>query len=243
MAVLGFVGGLRSAELKSLSCENVIRTDEGYYIKFTPAKQRSDIKESEFYVPINKKKPSECFAVHISAYLDIIVKSLGRLDGPLFKTCTKTGVTKTPLGINYVYKAPKEIAEKLGLNEPQKFTGHAFRRSSATHCANQGASTMDMRMKFHWKDDQMPGRYVENSRYQSKKLGKMMTKPNDMVDQSQTAGDNIEKKELKEPNDAVDQSQANGSNILKGKGDSGKNIYITVAPGASLDLGSAIFNM
>ena len=43
-----------------------------------------------------------------------------------------------PLGKNKFGLMPKEIAEFLQLPNPQMYTGHAFRRSPASLCADQG---------------------------------------------------------------------------------------------------------
>jgi integrase len=46
-----------------------------------------------------------------------------------------------PVGINTIGGAPKQIATFLGLKNPEEYTGHAFRRSSATLLAESGADT------------------------------------------------------------------------------------------------------
>ena len=40
-------------------------------------------------------------------------------------------------------KTGVQVAEFLGLENPQSFTGHSFRRSSATNMAEAGASSTD----------------------------------------------------------------------------------------------------
>ena len=67
------------------------------------------------------------------------------------------------MGINTLYSVGKDIAEFLGLDEPDKYTGHTFRRTSATELSNAGATVMDLKEKFHWNGDKMPLEYVSNS--------------------------------------------------------------------------------
>lgn len=46
--------------------------------------------------------------------------------------------TKQVTGKNKIGNMPKEIANYLNLPDPQAYTGHSFRRTSATLLANSG---------------------------------------------------------------------------------------------------------
>ena len=133
VAVCGFVGGMRCAEIKSLQVKDLrIEEGKGVWITFVPKKQRKELKKKTFLVPANQDDPSKCMAAHILAYLADLRKSLGKtVSGDLFHTVKKSGsgYTKSPMGINYIYAMPKEIATYLELENPEIYTGHAFRRS------------------------------------------------------------------------------------------------------------------
>jgi hypothetical protein len=57
------------------------------------------------------------------------------------------------VGINTFYKMPRMIAEFLKLPLPEYYTGHCFRRSSATLLANTVANTLMMKRHGGWKSN------------------------------------------------------------------------------------------
>ncbi|KAK5650166.1 hypothetical protein RI129_001195 [Pyrocoelia pectoralis] len=57
----------------------------------------------------------------------------------LFLTFRGGKCINSPVGLNTIGKIPSEIAKYLNLPNPHEFTGHCFRRSSATLLANKGA--------------------------------------------------------------------------------------------------------
>ena len=46
---------------------------------------------------------------------------------------------------------PQKIAAFLKLDSPKKYTGHSFRKSSATMVANKGASLIEIKQLGDWK--------------------------------------------------------------------------------------------
>jgi hypothetical protein len=57
----------------------------------------------------------------------------------------------SPIGINTMGKVPKTIAAFLELPNPELYTGHCFRRSSATHIANSGGDLLSIKRLGGWK--------------------------------------------------------------------------------------------
>jgi integrase len=165
-ATLAFSGGLRIAELKSLKFKNLTDSLEGIWVLYTPAKQRGEVKTSKFLVPANPENPATCYASHVRAYMNAIDKSLGKVDAnsDLFKSCLKGGGFSTvSMGINLLYKIPELVATQLNLEGPKEYTGHSFRRSSATQMANAGATSTNMRRFYHWKSDSTAYQYIDKS--------------------------------------------------------------------------------
>lgn len=70
---------------------------------------------------------------------------------------------KQRLGENWVSGLPRVVAEHLGLEQAQKYTGHALRRTCAVWHANSGASDQELRVHFGWKNCSMASRYTSNS--------------------------------------------------------------------------------
>ena len=72
--------------------------------------------------------------------------SLLDLSCPLFKTVKKgRGYSKANLGYNFLSKNSTEVAQVLNFDDPERFTGHSFRRSLTTHAADEGAPSVEMR--------------------------------------------------------------------------------------------------
>lgn len=60
-------------------------------------------------------------------------------------------------------KIPKEIATFLNLDDPNLYTGHAFRRTSATVVADEGADLLTLKRHGVWKSDTVAESYVNES--------------------------------------------------------------------------------
>ena len=85
------------------------------------------------------------------------------------------------MGYNYLAKIPKDVAEALNLENPGGYTGHSFRRSSATHAAAGGASSVEMRRYYNRKDDTIANKYIEETLSGNRNMTNMilMTTRND----------------------------------------------------------------
>ena len=51
-----------------------------------------------------------------------------------------------PVGKNKITGMPKEIAAWFKLPNPEKYTGHAYRRTAATLLANGGGTMFDLKL-------------------------------------------------------------------------------------------------
>ena len=65
---------------------------------------------------------------------------------------------------NMVARVPHDIAARLALMDPSKYTFHSFRRTSATSAADAGATTEQMVDFYGWKNGSMCQEYVSSSR-------------------------------------------------------------------------------
>jgi|SRR5699024_382777 len=68
-----------------------------------------------------------------------------------------------PVGLNSFSKMPMKIAEYLGLENPHLYTGHCFRRSSATSLANSGANMTTMKRHGGWRSTSVAEAYIADS--------------------------------------------------------------------------------
>lgn len=58
---------------------------------------------------------------------------------------------------------PREIAKYLKLENPELYTGHSFRRTSASLLADSGADMAQIKRHGGWKSDAVAEGYIENS--------------------------------------------------------------------------------
>lgn len=71
--------------------------------------------------------------------------------------------TRQVIGKNKFSNMPKEIATYLNLPNPEQYTGHCFRRTSATLLADSGANITTLKRHGGWSSDQVAEGYIENS--------------------------------------------------------------------------------
>lgn len=68
-----------------------------------------------------------------------------------------------PVGINTFSKLPSIIATFLKLEQPHLYTGHCFRRSSASILSDSGADFSAIKRLGGWKSTAVAEGYIENS--------------------------------------------------------------------------------
>jgi integrase len=71
--------------------------------------------------------------------------------------------TKQPVGIHSFGSMPVKIATFLNLENPAQYTGHCFRRSSATVLAGHGADITTLKRHGGWKSTTVAEGYIEDS--------------------------------------------------------------------------------
>lgn len=71
--------------------------------------------------------------------------------------------TKQVVGINTIAGIPKKIADFLELQNSSTYTGHSFRRTSATLLADSGADITVLKRHGNWKSSSVAESYIENS--------------------------------------------------------------------------------
>lgn len=73
--------------------------------------------------------------------------------------------TKQVVGINKIGNVAKQIAQFLMLPNPELYTGHCFRRSSATILVDAGGDLMALKRHGGWKSSAVAEGYVDNSTF------------------------------------------------------------------------------
>lgn len=113
-------------------------------------RQRSFV-VSEYFYPKVKKYINFRSAVNTAPNL------------PFFLNYINGKCTKQSVGINKLGKVPKQIAIYLGLPEAATYTGHCFRRSSATILVDAGGDLLDLKRHGGWQSSAVAEGYVDNS--------------------------------------------------------------------------------
>ena len=136
---LNFNGGVRGIELRGLTVGSLEESDEGIWVTYTQGKQQV-VTENRFLVPFDRERPDLCFATPIIEYLNLLRESHPNLhaEDPLFYRALKNGkYSPQVVGQHKLADIGKVVASRLGLDNPKQYTGHGWRRSSATEAANQ----------------------------------------------------------------------------------------------------------
>ncbi|KAL1493540.1 hypothetical protein ABEB36_009244 [Hypothenemus hampei] len=83
--------------------------------------------------------------------------------------------TQQVIGTNKFAKTPKQIATYLGLEEPSRYTGHSFRRTSTTILADNGADITLLKRHGLWKSNTVAEGYIQESINNKRKIGNMIS--------------------------------------------------------------------
>jgi hypothetical protein len=94
-----------------------------------------------------------------------------------FLTFRQGKCVNSPIGINTMGKISKEIASFLRLPNLELYTGHCFRRSSATHLANHGGSLLTIKRHGDWKSSTVAESYVDASLKNKIDVAQMLSAP------------------------------------------------------------------
>lgn len=175
-AAIAWSGGLRCDELHRLKVGSLELTEDGFEITYAHAKQLAEVKENKFLVPFNREDSAICLATKVKNYLEALGKLGDDNDSNLFKGCMRgSHFVKNPMGKNTLHDIGKDVAKELGICDWEAYTGHCWRRSSATQVAGGGATTVDMKRQFGWKQETTAMRYIDSTKQQTLKMATLAT--------------------------------------------------------------------
>lgn len=102
--------------------------------------------------------------------------------------------TRNPIGVNTLRTFPQKIATFLNLPDPKAYTGHSFRRTSASLLAELGMETTILKRHGGWRSDKTAEAYVEQSIHSEKSitgriLGYKPSETNYVINEPQTSHD------------------------------------------------------
>lgn len=152
LLIFGISGACRRDELVKMAVENV--NDKGSVLIIN--------------IPASKTDKPRVFTITNPEYIEVYrryvaLRPLYSDTSRLFLNYQKGKCTSQAVGINKIGSAPCQIAKFLKLENPELYTGHCFRRSSATLLANTGADISMLKRHGGWKSGTVAEGYVEDS--------------------------------------------------------------------------------
>lgn len=171
--VLGVAGACRRVEMEKLTVENVQKQGDIILVKIMNTKNRIDRK---FTVDGN-------FLNIVERYINLRPKDIST--DRFFINFQRGKCTKQPIGKNKFGAMPKEIALFLQLENPERYTGHSFRRTSATIAAEAGADLVTLKRLGGWKSSNVAEGYIEDTMAGKRKIANMIKNTINPVEKKQ----------------------------------------------------------
>ncbi len=194
VCLVGYYGGFRNKELKSLKFENVECDTMGYWFHFHRAKQRGRLEQTSICVPRRQPDwvpvisdssrvgldfdPASLIDLYLEEVQADLLCSRDELKGDFFRaTHGPKGhkFTKLSLGKNTIGRVGVQVATELCLARPESFTGHCWRRSCGTSASDSGVNVTTLMAMMGWSNPKTAMVYVKKSRMTSLSLSLYLT--------------------------------------------------------------------
>lgn len=162
---MGVSGACRGKELCQLDKTDVLDYETFFLVNLRDTKTEKD---RSFVIKRSKENSTDVVR---------LVKKYIALRSPSIQGHTRFFVgyrngkcTSQPMGKNTIGQLPTKIAEYLKLPDAKLYTGHCFRRTSASLLADSGVTIDQLKRHGGWKSSTVAEGYVENSLYQKKSM-------------------------------------------------------------------------
>lgn len=155
VAICGIFGSCRRCELCDLRLYDIKEEGNVLLITIRPSKT---VKARRFTVA---DSDTISYVRLVKQYLSLRPQNVST--DRVFLRYDKGKCTNQVVGINTFGACPMQIARYLKLDDCEKYTGHAFRRTSATIMANSGMTIDQIQRQVGWKSASMATGYVEES--------------------------------------------------------------------------------
>lgn len=163
---------MRRAEIVALTKSHIKINEDSLIVDVPPTKTQ---KKRSFMLP-EHSDPRLCPVKYLTKYLQIRKdKGHSRM---FLRITSKNGVDQvfnSPLGIHTIAKYPTEIAKYLNLANPSLYTGHTFRRTSATLVAEEGASLVQIKRLGGWKSTSVAEGYIDNTNRSRRQIANLIS--------------------------------------------------------------------
>jgi hypothetical protein len=186
VCLVGYFGGFRNIELKSLLFENCECDSAGYWFKFSRSKQRGRLEQTSICVPRRQPDwtpvssdstrvgldfdPASLLDLYLAEIEADLQCSRDELKGDFIRAThglKGQKFTKLPLGKNTIGRVGVQVATELCLPRPECFTGHCWRRSCGTSASDSGVNVTTLMTMMGWSNPKTAMVYVKKSRMTS----------------------------------------------------------------------------
>ncbi|KAJ8669542.1 hypothetical protein QAD02_000801 [Eretmocerus hayati] len=164
LVAVGVIGCCRKGELVKMLMSYVTAMPDAYLIRI-PAEVTKTLTENTFMVV-------GPFYTVLKRYLEARKK----INHERFFLTQRDGVfINSPAGDKTVSNAFKVVATFLKLPEPERYTGHCIRRTSATVYAETSCNDRELMRHGRWKNIQCASGYVQDTRFIGEKVSRLIT--------------------------------------------------------------------
>ena len=155
--IMGTAGACRGMELCQLFCDDVLDTGSCLLINIRNTKNKQD----RSFIVKNSHSSSTDVVGLCRKYISLRPKSVK--NNRFFLSYKKGKCSQQPVGKNLFGQFPKKIARFLNLPDSNLYTGHCFRRTSASLLADSGVNIDQLKRHGGWKSSAVAEGYVERS--------------------------------------------------------------------------------
>lgn len=155
VAIMGIAGACRKDELCKITINDI--TDKGNFVLVKIPDSKNHQQRSFSIVDNENFRCLELFRKYVS------LRPRNAENRRFFLRFYNGKCFNQPVGRNIFAKIPSEIAKYLNLPNAGKYTGHSFRRTSATLLANSGADVLQLKRAGGWKSSTVAESYVAES--------------------------------------------------------------------------------
>jgi len=166
MIIFGHLGGLRASENYGLTWEDVVHKEDTAEVWVTIKSCKNRPQGKSFVVTSGK------YYEIVIAYFSLVENKTGFFYRAWHKTAEKFSVQRR--GQKWFQQVPKKLAERLGLESPENYSHHSFRRTMATALHEEDATLEQIRMAGSWRSSGIVSEYVAESAGQKRKTANLL---------------------------------------------------------------------
>lgn len=149
--MFGICGCLRCDEITNMKVEEIEDLANKYIVSINSNKNDY---AGQFII-------GNLFYDHVKKYISL--RPPGQFSDRFFIKYQEGKCFRQPIGRHKIGEVPENIASYLQLPDPKRYTGHCFRRTSATLLSDSGANMQMVKQLGRWRSDIIAQGYIENS--------------------------------------------------------------------------------